>query len=86
MGLRCKNCHSTNTIVLPKKQIEKHQGEIGASGIINPNILIILLIEILIFIDSILDKIFKNQERYVVCKDCGYYEKLWIWDELYFLP
>jgi hypothetical protein len=76
MGLRCKNCNSTNTIVLPKKEIEKHQGEIGASGFINQITLLTLLKEILELIISILDKIFKNQERYVVCKDCGYYEKL----------
>lgn len=83
MGVQCNKCGSRNTSIVKARDMAEKTGDrsfINAtSGIVNP----ILIGEALKVIFEFFGKLFgwleekeKNDKNVVVCKDCGYWEKV----------
>lgn len=73
MELKCRSCGSKSCIVKPKRELEKVTGSsVGMSGKIDASILDGLFA----LLASIFEWFKDNDQKYVVCKKCGYFEKL----------
>ena len=84
MSLQCHKCESQNTEVVSAEELSNKTGDMtlmsfATVGIINP----ILVVEALKSIFLALEKLFgfleekeKNKRKVIVCKDCGYWEKI----------
>jgi predicted nucleic-acid-binding Zn-ribbon protein len=85
MSLQCHKCESRNTEIVSAKELSEKTGDIslmsaGAmAGVINP----VLVVSALKSIFEALGKLFgyleekeKNNRKVIVCKDCGYWEKI----------
>ena len=83
-GAKCKNCGSRDTVVAPKRALEKAIKEAGSAdrGVVSLGVTDFMPTDprtIGIIIDlaiRILEWIFRDKEEYVYCRACGYYEKL----------
>ena len=84
MSLKCKECGSRDTTIVTRKQLskalDKPEGSLGSAGLVVDPVMVINAILALIALASqalnYLKEKEKNEVEYVICKDCGYYEKL----------
>ena len=80
MKLKCKKCGSRNTFILTREQLskamDKPKSALGTAGIIaDPAYIIRMVLAVVSLASKVLEKE-KNKVEYVLCEDCGYYEKL----------
>ena len=83
MSLKCKGCGSRDTEVVSARELSDKTGDANimtaAAGALNP----VLVVEAINAIFKALGKLFgwlekkeKGNRKVVVCKDCGYWEKV----------
>lgn len=81
--LKCESCGEKSCIILTKKQLLKHVSGLDSAG--TPGIIcktdikkIFEIFKILlpIICKTLVKKYESNQQNYVVCLKCGYYEKI----------
>ncbi len=77
-ALKCKKCGEIAAYVIPKDKLQEAYGSdsLGTAGTMNAVNLERLFDIVLDIIERVLDWFTKEDEKYVVCKNCGYYEKL----------
>ncbi len=86
MILKCKACGSTNTCTVSKKELGQllHQTSpvagCGVGAMLSPEIIAALIVASGPIIATVTNHVLKkkrdNDEKILVCKDCGNYEKL----------
>lgn len=83
MSLQCKKCGSRNTSTVKAKEMADRTGDssfnTAASGMINPVLVIATLKAIIDMIGNVFNWLTekeKNDASVVVCKDCGYWERI----------
>lgn len=75
--LLCKKCGSRNTFITTKGRLEEAFGEqVGAVGVIPPTVIVAALGILKVVVGAILDWLKDENTKYIVCSDCGHYEKL----------
>jgi predicted nucleic-acid-binding Zn-ribbon protein len=84
MSLQCHKCGSQNTEVISAEELSNKTGDMrpissATAGIIDP----MLVIKAIKSMFQALEKLFgfleekeKNKRKVIVCKDCGYWEKI----------
>lgn len=83
MSLKCKGCGSRETEVVSARELSEKTGDASvmtaAAGAINP----VIVIEAINSVFKALGKLFgfleekeKGNKQVVVCKDCGYWERV----------
>ncbi|MBL0668369.1 hypothetical protein JD488_16950 [Aeromonas jandaei] len=83
MSLKCKECGGRNTEEVSAKELSKKTGDASllsaGAGTINP----VVVVEAISAIFKALGKLFgwlgekeKGNRQVLVCKDCGYWEKV----------
>lgn len=80
MGLKCKDCGSRNTKIVEKKDLKDAAKQVGASvsgasGYIDPD-QIRAVLKVIAAIFEWLTSREDGKKPVLVCKDCGYYEKI----------
>jgi hypothetical protein len=82
-GLACKKCSSCDTVVCRAKQLADRTGDrsfvITTAGVVSPDILLAILSGILAAIraaSEYLGSREKNNPPVIVCKGCGYWERM----------
>ena len=76
MSLKCRKCGSRNTKITSAKKLAEATGNSNiantVSGFVSPNQILDIIKK---FFDWLSEKE-KNNAMFVVCQDCGYYERV----------
>lgn len=76
-NLLCKKCGSRNVFITTKGRLEKAFGTpVGAYGLVHPTIIVAAIGILKIVVEAIRDWLKDENTKYVVCSECGHYEKL----------
>ena len=83
MSLKCRDCGSRNTDVVSAKELSENTGDesimISKVGAIDPMIVAAAIRAIFLALEKLsgyLKEKEKGNRKVVVCKDCGYWEKV----------
>ena len=83
MSLKCKECGSRDTKVISARELSAITNDTSVLTTSSGKIDIIFFVEAIKYISQALGRLFewlkekeKNDSRVVVCKDCGYWEKI----------
>lgn len=76
-NLLCKKCGSRNAFITTKGRLEKTFGApVGAVGLVHPTVIVETIRILMIVVEAIRDWLKDENTKYVVCSECGHYEKL----------
>jgi DNA-directed RNA polymerase subunit RPC12/RpoP len=80
MPLKCPQCSSLNTEVVPADSLSNASGVppggLGITGSISPSQVIDLVSALAKAIVAVIDYFSDKKRKYLVCKNCGYYHKV----------
>jgi hypothetical protein len=83
MGIQCNKCGSRNTTVVKAKDLADKTGDKSIMTAASGTVSTAILAELLELLLKVIGKIFgwleekeKNDRKVVVCKECGYWERV----------